>query len=81
MAWVRASLINEFLGRPETEFSSADGYVPFQVDMQGAGYKIDAGMDAEIANNVSLYGNLLYQSSFDNNDHAFGGQLGLKIRF
>lgn len=79
--WVRASLVNEFLGRPETRFSSADGYIPFQTDTQGAGYVIDTGIDAEIADNISLYGNLLFQNRFDGDDHAFGGQLGLKIKF
>ncbi|WP_342670244.1 autotransporter outer membrane beta-barrel domain-containing protein [Desulfobulbus elongatus] len=79
--WVRASLVNEFLGRPETRFSSADGYIPFQTDTQGAGYVIDTGIDAEITDNISLYGNLLFQNRFDGDDHAFGGQLGLKIKF
>ncbi|MGK6317662.1 autotransporter-associated beta strand repeat-containing protein [Neorhizobium sp. DT-125] len=81
ISWIRGSITNEFLGEPTASFSSEDGYVPFQAGMKGAGFKIDAGFDAEIADGVSIYGNVDYQRSFDNDNHAFSGKLGLKARF
>jgi len=81
LAWIRASVLNEFLGEPETQFSSADGFVPFASDINGASIKIDAGFDAEVTENISVYGNALFQQQFDGGDHVFGGELGLKARF
>jgi len=82
VAWVRASLLNEFLGQPVTEFSSEDGYVPFQADKKGAGFKLDLGFDAAVRENVSVYGSFEYQHQFGGgDDHAFGGEVGLKAKF
>ncbi|WP_244421444.1 autotransporter outer membrane beta-barrel domain-containing protein [Allomesorhizobium alhagi] len=81
LAWIRASVLNEFLGQPVTQFSSEDGFVPFEANERGAGFKIDGGFDAELAKDVSLYGNLEFQHKFDGDDHAFGGELGLKVKF
>ena len=64
-----------------TQFSSEDGFVPFEANERGAGFKIDGGFDAELAKDVSLYGNLEFQHKFDGDDHAFGGELGLKVKF
>ncbi|MCL1886610.1 MAG: autotransporter outer membrane beta-barrel domain-containing protein, partial [Betaproteobacteria bacterium] len=80
-AWGRVSFINEFLGRPETRFSSANGDVPFRASTHGAGFKIDAGIDTEIAKGVSFYGSLQFQREFGGSDYAFGGKIGLKAVF
>ena len=78
-AWVRASFINEFLGRPDTEFSSADGYVPFQANVHGPGAKLDAGLDAQVTKRTSVYGSV--QGQFSGDSHSVGAEAGIKVRF
>ncbi|WKK20035.1 autotransporter outer membrane beta-barrel domain-containing protein [Achromobacter insolitus] len=53
--WLRASLVNEFLTNPTTEFSSQNGYVPFQADMKGASVQLNLGADVGVKRNVSVY--------------------------
>ncbi|MDH6150430.1 outer membrane autotransporter protein [Paraburkholderia sp. WSM4179] len=78
-AWVRASFINEFLGHPVTGFSSADGYVPFEVSVHGPGGKLDAGLDAQVSKSTSVYGSV--QGQFTGGGHAVGAEVGVKVRF
>jgi len=79
--WVRASLTNEFLGQPKAVFASEDGDVPFQADLSGLGFTLDAGFDAEVADDVSIFGSFDYEQKFDGDARAFGGEVGLKVRF
>ncbi|WMT91978.1 autotransporter outer membrane beta-barrel domain-containing protein [Pelagibacterium sp. H642] len=79
--WMRASVTNEFLGKSVTQFSSQDGFVPFQSDTGGIGLRLDAGLDAEIAEDVSLYGNFQFQHQFDAGDYSIAGKIGLKVAF
>ncbi|WP_454740532.1 MULTISPECIES: autotransporter-associated beta strand repeat-containing protein [Cupriavidus] len=79
MAWARVSVVNEFLGRPETQFSSADGYVAFRSDTRGAGAKLDLGVDAQITRDTSFYGSV--QGVVSGDGHAVGGQIGVKVKF
>jgi outer membrane autotransporter protein len=81
LTWMRVSLLNEFLGQPETQFSAQNGFVPFQSDISGLSFKIDAGLDADVAEGVSVYGDVAFQQQFQHNDHAFGGEVGLKALF
>lgn len=32
-AWIRRNVWYEFLGNPRTEFSSADGFIPFRASV------------------------------------------------
>ncbi len=80
LAWGRVSVLNEFLGRPETDFSSEEGFLPFRSDMHETSFRVDAGIDAEIARDVFLYASLQYQQKFGGDDHAIGGQVGLKVK-
>lgn len=77
-AWLRTSISNEFLGVPETTFS---GTVPatFVVDLSGPSVTIDAGLDAKIANNVSLFAAASYQTSFNGMAWAASGKVGLNV--
>jgi len=81
LAWIRPSLVHEFMGRPDVEFSSASGYVPFRTEMHGTGFRIDGGFDVEVAKDAALYGALQFQRQFSHDDYLFGGELGLKVRF
>jgi outer membrane autotransporter protein len=79
-AWLRPSIWNEFRGAPQTLFSSADGPVPFQSNIGGAWFELNAGMDAVITNNTALFANVGYQVGINNNnDTAYNGKIGLRM--
>ncbi|WP_158598571.1 autotransporter-associated beta strand repeat-containing protein [Achromobacter sp. K91] len=79
--WVRASLVNEFLTNPTTEFSSQNGYVPFQADMKGASVQLNLGADVGVKRNVSVYGSVGSEISLRGDGQNFNGKLGVKIAF
>ena len=78
-AWVRASFINEFLGHPQAQFSSAGGYVPFYANVHGPGAKLDAGLDAQVTKRTSVYGSV--QGQFSGDSHSVGAEVGVKVKF
>lgn len=79
--WLRASLINEFLADPTTEFSSQDGSVPFHTDMKGLSAQLNLGSDVELERNLSLYGSAGSEISLEGDGQNFNGKLGLKVAF
>lgn len=79
--WLRASLVNEFLANPTTEFSSQAGYVPFHTDMKGLSAQLNLGFDVELERNLSLYGSVGSEISLDGDGQNFNGKLGLKVAF
>ncbi|MNX40298.1 Antigen 43 precursor [compost metagenome] len=79
--WLRASLVNEFLADPTTQFSSQAGYVPFRADMRGLAVQLNLGADVRVKRNVSLYGSFGSEISLQGDGHSLNGKLGLKIAF
>jgi len=79
--WLRASFAYEFLGEPVTAFSSGNGPVPFDADYSGTSVIVNAGFDADLANNIALYGNVDYDFQFDDRGESIGGEIGLKVRW
>lgn len=79
--WLRGSVLNEFLGKPKTAFSSQDGYISFRDDISGAYGQITAGVSYDVTRHATIYGTLGYQARFDGDDKAFNGKLGLKAAF
>ncbi|QVQ26822.1 autotransporter outer membrane beta-barrel domain-containing protein [Achromobacter deleyi] len=79
--WLRASLVNEFLSDPTTQFSSQAGYVPFRADMRGLAVQLNLGADLRVKRNVSLYGSFGSEISLQGDGHSLNGKLGLKIAF
>ncbi|RPJ92370.1 autotransporter outer membrane beta-barrel domain-containing protein [Achromobacter xylosoxidans] len=79
--WLRASLVNEFLTNPTTEFSSQNGYVPFRADMKGASVQLNLGADVGVKRNVSMYGSVGSEISLRGDGQNFNGKLGVKIAF
>ena len=77
-AWLRPSVWNEFRGTPQTLFSSADGPVPFQSNMTGVWFELNAGMNAEITKATSLFANVGYQVSASADTTAYSGKIGLR---
>jgi outer membrane autotransporter protein len=76
--WLRLNAWHEFRGQPVTEFSSAEGYVPFVADMQGTWWQLNAGMTWQLGASTSLYANIGYQKSFDREFDAWDGKLGVR---
>jgi autotransporter family porin len=80
-AWVRPSVWHEFKGQPETEFSSAAGYVPFTNDMRGTWGELNLGIDYQLNERTSLTGSVGYQKAFEGDSRSFEGILGIKVNF
>lgn len=79
--WFRGSLLNEFLGTPQTAFSSKEGFVAFRDDISGLYGQLTAGISYDVTKQATLYGTLGYQARFDGDDQALNGKLGLKAAF
>lgn len=79
--WVRPSVWHEFKGKPKTEFSSADGYIPFGVDMSGTWGEVNLGIDHEFSPRTTLTGSVGYQKAFDGDSRSYEGMLGIKFKF
>lgn len=79
--WVRASVLNEFLGRPKTTFSSRTISVPFTANISGPSVLLNAGIDLTIAPDISLYGSAGYTRTFDGAGQSANLKLGLKGTF
>ncbi|HEY0332421.1 MAG TPA: autotransporter outer membrane beta-barrel domain-containing protein [Stenotrophomonas sp.] len=76
--WLRLNAWHEFRGQPVTEFSSADGYVPFEASLKGTWWQINAGATWQLGASTSLYANLGYQKSFDREFDAWDAKAGLR---
>lgn len=80
-AWVRPSVWHEFKGKAKTEFSSANGYIPFGTDMDGTRGELNLGVDYQLNERTSVTGSLGYQKSFDGEGRSYEGILGIKVKF
>ncbi|MFJ3050267.1 autotransporter outer membrane beta-barrel domain-containing protein [Pseudomonas nitroreducens] len=80
-AWVRPSVWHEFKGKAKTEFSSANGYIPFGTDMDGTWGELNLGVDYQLDDRTSLTGGLGIQKSFDGEGRSYEGILGIKVKF
>ncbi len=76
--WLRLNFWREFRGQPVTEFSSAEGYVPFHANMKGNWWQLNAGMTWQLDQSWSFYANLGYQRGFDKSFDAWDGKIGLR---
>ena len=83
--WLRPNLWHEFRGNPTTEFSSADGPVPFSADLGGTWGELNLGISGQ-ANDLSptfcttsLYANVSYDRSFEGAGYAWTGKVGIRF--
>jgi outer membrane autotransporter protein len=83
--WLRPNLWREFRGNPITEFSSADGPVPFHSDLGGTWGEINVGISGQATPlsstrcTASLFANISYNRSFDGDGDAWTGKAGLRF--
>ncbi|KAF0812070.1 Adhesin BmaC autotransporter [Andreprevotia sp. IGB-42] len=80
-AWLRPSVWHEFRGTPATAFSSADGYIPFVVNMKGTWGEVNLGVDHQASEDTTLTGSVGYQQSFEKDSRGYEAMIGLKIKF
>lgn len=78
-AWVRPNIWHEFLGRPVTEFSSANGFVPLPGSLRGTWGEINGGLSAQFTDAVSFFANVAYQTRFEGKSYAYNGKVGVRF--
>jgi outer membrane autotransporter protein len=78
-AWVRPSIWQEFLGDPNTLFSSQTGFIPFRADLGEGWVEINAGIAAQVGRTTALYAGGGYEVGTDGRSHAWDGKIGLKV--
>lgn len=66
---------------PKTEFSSANGAVPFESDIGGSWWEANLGVDYQADKKVTFFVSAGYQKSFDGDNHSYEGMLGVKYDF
>ncbi len=76
--WLRLNVWHEFQGQPVTEFSSANGYVPFKADLKGTWWQLNAGLTWQMGASTSAYANIGYQKSFERDFDAWDGKVGVR---
>ena len=77
--WGRVDIWHEFLGDPTTEFSSANGSIPFDVDSSDTWGKLGIGAAMQVTDATTIYGNANYETSFDGDANAWEGKFGIKM--
>lgn len=80
-AWVRASAWHEFLGDPNTRFSSSLGSIPFRADTAGSWGEIKLGVTGEVARNAFVFVSVGYQRGFDGSREAWDGKIGVRVNW
>ncbi len=80
-AWVRPNIWYEFLGDPETSFSSDTGFIPFASKLGGSTFEINTGFSADVAEGTSIYANASYLVGLDQNakGNAYDAKIGIKV--
>lgn len=78
--WIRPSIWHEFKGQPKTEFSSANGFVPFGADVDGTWGEVNLGVDYQANEQTTFYVSAGYQRNFDGESNSYEGMLGVKSR-
>lgn len=76
--WLRFNVWKEFNGQPSTQFSSEDGFIPFQSNMKGTWWELNGGMTWQLDKNTSFYANVGYQRGFGGGFDAWDGKLGFR---
>lgn len=79
--WGRVNLWHEFTAKAQVDISSATGFVPFKSDLEETWIEIGGGVTTQITKNMSLYGNVSYSSTFDADNYAWNGKLGMRVNW
>lgn len=77
-AWLRLNLWHQFDGSPSTEFSSQVGYVPFTSELDDTWGEVGLGGTWEVSETGYLFADVDYTWSFDGDQTAWNGKLGMR---
>ena len=77
-AWLRANVWREFRGTPRAAFATNSGYVPFAVDMGGSWGEVGIGGTWQVTQTGYLFADLDYSWSFNGDENAWNGKLGMR---
>ncbi|WP_102100625.1 autotransporter outer membrane beta-barrel domain-containing protein [Stenotrophomonas rhizophila] len=76
--WLRGNVWHEFRGTPRATFASNSGTVPFAVDMGGSWAEIGIGGTWQLTQTGYLYADVDYSWSFDGDETAWNGKVGMR---
>jgi autotransporter family porin len=79
--WIRPSIWHEFRAKPNTDFSSETGYVPFHSDFSGTTGELNLGVDYQADRRTTFTVSAGYQQSFDGDAHGYDVMVGFKMKF
>ncbi|MCL1861753.1 MAG: autotransporter outer membrane beta-barrel domain-containing protein [Proteobacteria bacterium] len=79
--WVRPNIWHEFRGKTVTKFSSADGPVPFQSNLNGSWGEINVGVSGQLDRKTTLFANASYNERFDGKGHGYNGKIGIRVNW
>ncbi|WP_371094514.1 autotransporter outer membrane beta-barrel domain-containing protein [Sinorhizobium sp. CB9] len=79
--WGRVNLWREFLADTTVKFSSASGFIPFSQDLEETWIEGELGASLQLTASTTLYGNVDYQTTFDNDAWSVGGKIGLRVNW
>lgn len=79
--WLRVNLWHEFMGTPQTEFSSADGYIPFVVDLPETWIEIGAGASLRLDKRTTMFGSASYETTFEDDFKSYDLKIGIRLNW
>ena len=79
--WVRPNIWHEFRGKTVTKFSSADGPMPFQSNLNGTWGEINVGVSGQLDRKTTLFANVSYNERFDGKGHGYNGKIGVRVNW
>jgi outer membrane autotransporter protein len=79
--WLHGNIWHEFLGGFSTEFSSADGYVPFETKPPVTWWQVGAGISFLLHPQLTLFGQGSYEEAFNADSHAWTAKIGVRVNW
>ncbi|CDZ68136.1 Autotransporter [Neorhizobium galegae bv. orientalis] len=79
--WGRVNLWHEFTAKAQTDISSENGFVPFSADLNETWIEVGIGATRQLSKNMSVYGNLNFSTTFDGDNYAWNGKVGLRVNW
>ncbi|HEY9254906.1 MAG TPA: autotransporter outer membrane beta-barrel domain-containing protein, partial [Stenotrophomonas sp.] len=76
--WLRGNVWHAFNGSPTTQFSSASGYVPFTAELDDTWAEVGIGGTWQVSQTGYLFADIDYTWSFDGDETAWNGKLGMR---
>lgn len=77
-AWLRANAWREFRGEYEARFETETRFLPFPGDLGGSWGEVGLGGTWQVTRNGYAFADVDYSWSFDGDDSAWNGKLGLR---